>query len=86
MNGKVDLHTHTSHSDGFYSPRELVLQAKEVGIDLLSITDHDNLAGIEEATEIGKEIGVEVIPGVEISTDIEGKEIPYSSVFYTTGK
>ncbi len=85
MNGKVDLHTHTSHSDGFYSPRELVLQAKEVGIDLLSITDHDNLAGIEEATEVGKEVGVEVIPGVEISTDIEGKEFHILAYFIQPG-
>lgn len=45
------------------------------GLDIISITDHDNLAGIEAAVEFGKQLGVEVIPGVEISTDIEDKEV-----------
>ena len=75
MNGKVDLHTHTSYSDGFYSPAELIKKAKEAGIEYLGITDHDNVAGIEEATEAGKQVGIEVIPGLEISTDLRDKEI-----------
>ena len=85
MNGKVDLHTHTSYSDGFYSPKELILNAKEAGIELISICDHDNIAGIGEATEIGKTIGVEVIPGLEISSDIKDKEIHILAYFYEPG-
>ncbi len=81
MNGKVDLHTHTNYSDGFYSPRELLQKAKEAGIDTISITDHDNLAAINEAIEFGKKIGINVIPGVEISTDIEDKEIHILAYF-----
>ncbi|MGE5400125.1 MAG: PHP domain-containing protein, partial [Ignavibacteriales bacterium] len=75
MNGKIDLHLHTTCSDGVYSPLEIVTKAKKAGLDVISITDHDNLAGIEAATEFGKQLGVEVIPGVEISTDIEDKEV-----------
>lgn len=75
MNGKVDLHTHTTYSDGFNSPEELVNKAKDAGIEILGISDHDNLAGIDEATEVGKKFGIEIIPGVEISTDLKDKEI-----------
>ncbi len=82
MNGKVDLHTHTSYSDGFYSPRELILNAKQAGIEVISICDHDNIAGIIEATEVGKSIGVEVIPGLEISSDIKDKEIHILAYFF----
>lgn len=82
MSGKVDLHTHTFYSDGFYSPVELVSKAKERGLDTISITDHDNLAGIMEAAEAGKKIGVEVIPGLEISTDVNDKEIHILAYFF----
>ena len=75
MDGKVDLHMHTSYSDGFYSPGELIEKVKEAEVDVVSITDHDNLSGIKEATDKGKELGIEVIPGVEISSDSQGKEI-----------
>jgi 3',5'-nucleoside bisphosphate phosphatase len=74
-NGKVDLHIHTFHSDGFYSPKEIVLRAKEFGLQAIGITDHDSLEGVKEAIEAGKDVGIEVIPGVEISSDIKGKEI-----------
>jgi predicted metal-dependent phosphoesterase TrpH len=75
MNPKVDLHIHTNHSDGFFSPTEVVKKAKENGLEIISITDHDNLSGIAEAISAGKELGVEVIPGVEISSDVRDKEV-----------
>lgn len=85
MRAKVDLHSHTNYSDGFNSPKELIDKAKNKGIDLLSITDHDNLAGIEEAAEYGKEVGVEIIPGVEISSDIMDREIHILGYFVEPG-
>ncbi len=85
MNGKVDLHTHTNYSDGFCSPRELLLKAKSKGIDTISITDHDNLAAINEAIEFGKTIGINIIPGVEISTDIEDREVHILAYFIEPG-
>lgn len=75
MKRKVDLHSHTNYSDGFHSPEELVHKAKDVGIDILSITDHDSVNAIEEATKIGDKLGVEIIPGVEISSDLRGAEV-----------
>jgi 3',5'-nucleoside bisphosphate phosphatase len=72
---KIDLHTHSNYSDGVNSPRELLFKAKQAGIDIISITDHDSLNGIKEAREYGNDIGIEVIPGVEISSDIKDREI-----------
>jgi len=72
---KADLHTHTNASDGYYSAEELVRKAKENGIEILSITDHDSTNNIEQATEAGRDLGVEVIPGVEISSDLRGAEV-----------
>jgi len=85
MHPKIDLHSHTNYSDGFNSPRELIDKANSKGIDVLSITDHDNLAAIEEATEYGKEVGVEIIPGVEISSDIMDREIHILGYFVEPG-
>ena len=84
MKGKVDLHIHTNHSDGFYSPEEIVLKAKENELEAISITDHDNLSGINDAIEKGNEIGIEVIPGLEISSDIKDREIHILGYFIQT--
>jgi predicted metal-dependent phosphoesterase TrpH len=71
---KADLHTHTNYSDGVHTPEELIIKVKEAGIDCLSITDHDNVDGIEESIELGKKHGVGIIPGCEISSEHNGKE------------
>jgi 3',5'-nucleoside bisphosphate phosphatase len=84
MKGKVDLHIHTNHSDGFYSPGDVVLKAKENKLEAISITDHDNLSGIDEAIKKGNEIGIEVIPGLEISSDIKDREIHILGYFIQT--
>jgi len=84
MIGKVDLHIHTIYSDGFYSPREIISKAKETGLEIISITDNDNLSGIKEAMQFGYELGVEVIPGVEISSDIRDREIHILGYFIET--
>lgn len=81
MPNKIDLHMHTNHSDGAYPPIELVKRAKEAGLSAISITDHDSVNGINEAIIYGKEIGVEVIPGLEISTDLDDKEIHLLAYF-----
>lgn len=75
MNLKVDLHMHTHYSDGVHSPDEVVQKAKSKGLDIISITDHDSVNSLKEAVQAGKKYGVEVIPGVEISTDISDREI-----------
>ena len=64
----IDLHVHTTASDGTCSPKEVVKLAKEKGLKAIAITDHDGVGGYRESAEIGKELGVEVVPGIEIST------------------
>ena len=65
---RIDLHLHTTHSDGSYAPAEVLEFAKAAGVTALAITDHDIVAGIPEAMEVGSRLGIEVIPGVEISS------------------
>jgi len=67
MNKIVDLHTHTTASDGSYSPSSIVELAKKVGVCAIAITDHDTTDGIDEAIIAGLENNIEVVPGVEIS-------------------
>lgn len=63
----VDLHTHSRASDGTDTPAELVARAHAAGLRVLALTDHDTIAGVEEAVRTGRHLGVEVVPGVEIS-------------------
>ncbi len=63
----IDLHSHTTASDGQYSPTELVKKASEHNIKLLAITDHDTINGLEEAKNAGEQYGVKIIPGIEIN-------------------
>lgn len=63
----IDLHTHTINSDGELTPYELLAQAKAIGCTRIAITDHDNIGGIAEARKAAEEIGIEFIPGIEIS-------------------
>lgn len=65
----IDLHTHTTASDGSMTPAELVRHASRIGLAAVAITDHDTVNGVGEALLEGKKLGVEVIPGVEISVD-----------------
>lgn len=73
--GYADLHTHTCASDGVGAPGDNVRLAYEAGLRALAITDHDTVAGLEEALEAGRRLGVAVVPGVEISTVAAGKDI-----------
>jgi hypothetical protein len=67
----VDLHVHSSASDGSISPAAVVRHAAEVGLKAIALTDHDTVAGVAEAIAAGAECGVEVIAGVEISAEFE---------------
>jgi 3',5'-nucleoside bisphosphate phosphatase len=63
----VDLHSHTQFSDGGLTPTQLVQLARVNGVRALSVTDHDHIGGIDEALEVGEKVGVEIIPGIELS-------------------
>lgn len=65
---EIDLHVHTTASDGTEQPRETVELAKRNGLKAIAITDHDTVLGCREAMEAGRELGIEVVPGIEFGT------------------
>jgi predicted metal-dependent phosphoesterase TrpH len=73
----VDLHAHTTASDGQHSPSELVEQAASIGLAALAITDHDTTAGLAEGLRAGQRLGLEVVPGIELSA--EPPDVPAGS-------
>ena len=75
MSGRVDLHVHSHKScDGDFSPSELVGFARTNDMRAISIADHDTVAAYPEAVEVGREAGIEVIPGIELTTIFSGRE------------
>jgi predicted metal-dependent phosphoesterase TrpH len=71
----ADLHVHSNFSDGLLSPEEIVRKARDAGLTVISITDHDIVEGIEPAIAEGEKAGVKVIPGIEFTTDLPDTEI-----------
>jgi len=71
----ADLHMHTHFSDGTDSPQEVVKEAHERGLSCIAITDHDTVDGIEQTIKEGQKVGLEVITGIELSSEINGKDI-----------
>ncbi|RLI50676.1 MAG: phosphoesterase [Candidatus Thorarchaeota archaeon] len=67
----IDLHTHSTASDGSFNPEELVLLAKKTGLKAIALTDHDTVEGLDKFLETGKKINFETIPGVELSAYFE---------------
>ena len=65
----IDLHTHSTASDGTFSPTELVNFAATKGVEVLALTDHDTTAGLQEASEAAKKAGIVFVPGIEINID-----------------
>ncbi len=63
----IDLHVHTTASDGQYSPAQIIQKAAEKNLKAIAITDHDTVAGLQEAKEAGRELGVTVVPGIELN-------------------
>lgn len=72
---RVDLHVHSTKSDGSFTPTELVEYALKKGLSAFALSDHDTTEGIEEALAAAKGTGLEVIPAIEFSTEYEGKDI-----------
>ena len=71
----VDLHVHSNKSDGTCSPSELVDLAIQKGLSAFALTDHDTTAGLDEAIEYAKDRDIEVVPGIEFSTEYQGRDI-----------
>jgi predicted metal-dependent phosphoesterase TrpH len=77
----IDLHVHTNHSDGTFTPREVLTLARERGLDALAITDHDTTSALAEAAACGDDVRIEVVPGIEFST-IYGDEGVHVLCYY----
>lgn len=73
--GPVDLHAHTTFSDGLFSPEELVEQAAARGLTAIGVTDHDTLEGVDRALAAGRRFGIEVVPGAELSCSVNGVDL-----------
>jgi len=67
MSAKVDLHSHSTASDGALTPRQLVERAQAQGVTHLALTDHDTVAGLEQASATARELGMTLLPGIELS-------------------
>ncbi len=67
----IDLHTHTTASDGTWTPEQLILGAKQAGLEAIAITDHDTFAGYEEAQPVAAREGMPLICGIELSTKLQ---------------
>jgi predicted metal-dependent phosphoesterase TrpH len=82
--GRADLHLHTTHSDGTYAPAQLVDLARRSGLAAISVTDHDTISGVAEGATAAAGTGVEVIAGVEISSEYRGAELHLLGYFVDT--
>jgi predicted metal-dependent phosphoesterase TrpH len=71
----IDLHVHTSYSDGTFTPAQMLSLARERGLAIVAVTDHDTTKGLGEAGELGEEYGIQVVPGVEFSASLEGSSV-----------
>jgi predicted metal-dependent phosphoesterase TrpH len=71
----LDLHNHTTYSDGMLTPQELVEKAINSGVRALGITDHDTLGGWQEAQKAAEETELEIVPGIELSTVYNGRSL-----------
>ena len=75
MEQHIDLHLHSTCSDGTFSPEEVAWRAIEADLAVISLTDHDSIEGVEAAQKEGEKLGLEVIPGTELSTQADGKDL-----------
>ena len=72
---RIDLHTHSNVSDGTDTPAELVVAARDAGLDVVALTDHDTFDGLDRAVAAGREHGVEVVRGLELSCSRQGQSV-----------
>lgn len=78
---KIDLHVHSTESDGTFTPEELVIEAKKSGLSAFALTDHDTVNGVAAAREAAKNTDIELVSGVELSTEYKGKEVHMVGLF-----
>jgi predicted metal-dependent phosphoesterase TrpH len=78
----IDLHLHTTASDGRLSPAQLVARASAAGLTTISVTDHDTVAALAEVTEVAKGVNIRVVPGIEITAVDDGRDVHMLGYFF----
>lgn len=86
LSRRADLHVHTNFSDGTFSPKEVVEYANKIGLAAIAITDHDSVEGISPAVKAAEDKSLEIIPGLEFTTEIENCEVHILGFFIDYGK
>ena len=82
----IDLHSHTTASDGTFSPAQLVDEARRVGVSTLGITDHDTFSGYGQALPLARAAGLELVCGIELSTKLHGHSVHLLGYFLADGE
>lgn len=82
MHNNIDLHTHSTQSDGTFSPEKLVSYATSKKLYAMALTDHDTILGLDSAIELGRKNGLYVIPGIELSTEYCGEDVHILGYFF----
>ena len=77
----IDLHLHTTASDGRLTPAELVDRAAQVGLTVISVTDHDTVKAVDEATVLASQRGIRVVPGIEVTAVEAGRDVHLLAYF-----
>lgn len=80
---KCDLHNHSICSDGRFTPKEVIKLAKDKNLNFISLTDHDTVSGLDEASIEAKKLNINFVPGIELSTEYKGKSIHVLGFFTT---
>ncbi|HEY9166226.1 MAG TPA: PHP domain-containing protein [Candidatus Kryptonia bacterium] len=78
---RIDLHTHTNSSDGALSVSELFRKVKNAAIDTLSVTDHDTVSALDESTKAASELGIEFVPGIEVTSRYKSFQLHFLGYF-----
>ena len=78
----IDLHLHTTESDGWLSPAELVARASAAGLTTISVTDHDTVAAIAEVTDVARGVAIRVVSGIEITAIDDGRDVHMLGYFF----
>jgi len=84
VTGGIDLHLHSTCSDGSFTPEQVVERAAKVGLAAISLTDHDSVSGVALAQQTGARLGVDVVPGSELSAQFNGRDIHILAYFVDT--
>lgn len=81
MEKLCDLHTHSTYSDGTFSPTQLIQEAQNIGLSAIALTDHNSISGLPEFLRAADTSSVEAIPGIEFTTDYQGIELHIVTLF-----